>query len=145
MKTGSTVQRSRNTESDAERRRATQLATIPGIIKVDNVIVVDSAAKGTMVERTKAGAEKVADKTKEGLSKTGEVITDTWITGRVKAKFIGEDLLKDSDIDVATVDHVVTLRGTVMTNAGRARAAEQAKEVEGVQRVTNLLMTGPKN
>ena len=141
--------------TDAQRRRATQLATMRGIIKVDNELVVDSAAKGTLTERTKEGAgkvaektkegaEKVVEKTKEGLSKTGEVITDTWITGRVKSKFIGEDLLKDSDIDVETSAHVVTLRGTVMTNAGRLRAVEQAKEVEGVNRVVNLLMTGPK-
>ena len=51
-------------------------------------------------EKTKEGAEKVADKTKEGLSKTGEVITDSWITTRVHSKFVGEDLLKDSDINV---------------------------------------------
>ena len=152
--------------TDTQRRRATQLATIPGVLRVDNQIVVDPEAKGTLTARTKAGAEKVADKTKagaekvadktkdvaekvadktkEGLSKTGEVITDAWITTRVRSKFIGEDLLKNSDIDVDTANHVVTLRGTVMTAAGRARAVEQAKEVEGVKRVADFLMIGPK-
>ena len=96
------------------------------------------------VEKTKKGAEKVVDKTKEGLSKTGEVITDGWITTRVKSKFVGEDLLKDSDINVDTNDHVVTLKGTVMSAAARARAVEQAKEVEGVQKVVDLLTIGPK-
>ena len=90
-------------------------------------------------EKTKEGAEKVADKTKEGLSKTGEVITDSWITTRVHSKFVGEDLLKDSDINVDTKDHVVTLKGTVMSAAGRARAVAQAKEVEGVHRVVDQL------
>ncbi len=152
--------------TDAERRRATQLATIPGVLRVDNQIVVDPEAKGTLTARTKAGAEKVVDKTKagtekvvdktkagtekvvdktkEGLSKTGEVITDAWITTRVRSKFVGEDLLKDSNIDVDTADHVVTLRGTVMSAAGRARAVEQAKEVEGVKRVADFLMIGSK-
>lgn len=141
--------------TDTQRRRATQLATIPGVLRVDNQIVVDPEAKGTLTARTKAGAEKaadktkevagkVADKTKEGLSKTGDVITDAWITTRVKSKFIGEDLLKNSDIDVDTANHVVTLRGTVMTGAGRARAVEQAKKVEGVNRVADFLMIGPK-
>jgi osmotically-inducible protein OsmY len=152
--------------TEAERRRAAQLATIPGIARVDNQLVVDvSATRGTMGtlkektkegaektkdgaakvgEKTKEGAEKVVDKTKEGLSKTGEVITDAWITTRVKSKFIGEDLLKDSDINVDTSNHVVTLRGTVMSPAARARAVAQAKEVEGVHQVMDRLTIGPK-
>jgi osmotically-inducible protein OsmY len=141
--------------TEADRRKATQLATIRGITRVENQLLVDlNATKGTSgtlkstakegAEKTKEGAEKVAEKTKEGLSKTGEVITDGWITTRVHSKFVGEDLLKDSDISVDTKDHVVTLKGTVMSAAGRARAVEQAKDVEGVHRVIDELRTGPK-
>ena len=134
--------------TDSERAKAKQLATIKGIARVDNKIVVDPAAAhttiGTAGQKTKEGAEKVVDKTKEGLSKTGEVITDGWITTRVKSKFVGEDLLKDSDINVDTNDHVVTLKGTVMSAAARARAVAQAKEVEGVHKVVDLLTIGPK-
>lgn len=146
--------------TEADRRKATQLATVPGIARVENQLIVDlSAPTGTagvkaktkagaektkegaekVVDKTKAGAEKAVDKTKEGLSKTGEVITDAWITTRVKSKFVGEDLLKNSDINVDTADHVVTLKGTVMSAAGRARAVEQAKEVEGVHKVVDML------
>jgi len=95
-------------------------------------------------EKTKDVAGKAVDKTKEGLSKTGEVITDGWITTRVKSKFLDEGLLKGSDINVDTDNHVVTLRGTVMSAAARARAVEQAKEVEGVHKVVDLLTIGPK-
>jgi osmotically-inducible protein OsmY len=141
--------------TEADRRKATQLATVPGIARVENQLVIDAAAtrgtSGTMkskakegAEKTKDGAEKVVDKTKEGLSKTGEVITDAWITTRVHSKFVGEDLLKDSDINVDTKDHTVTLKGTVMSAAGRARAVEQAKEVEGVHQVIDRLTIGPK-
>ena len=153
--------------TEADRAKAATLANVKGIARVDNKLVVDlpGATKGTagtikdktkegaektkegaekVGEKTKKGAEKVVDKTKEGLSKTGEVITDAWITTRVKSKFVGEDLLKDSDINVDTKDHVVTLKGTVMSAAGRARAASQAKEVEGVHRVVNQLTVGPK-
>ena len=144
-------------QSQSERRKATQLATIAGIARVDNQIVVDPATKGTSgtvektkagaakaAEKTKEGAEKVGEKTKEGLSKTGEVITDAWITSRVHSKYVGEDLLKGSDINVDTKDHVVTLKGTVMSAAARSRAIEQAKEVEGVHRVVDQLTIGPK-
>jgi hyperosmotically inducible protein len=135
--------------TEAQRTRATQLATVPGVARVDNQLIVDAAAPkkgtmGTIEQKTKDGAETVADKTQEGVSKTGEVITDGWITTRVHSKFVDEDLLKGSDINVDTKDHVVTLRGTVTSAAGRARAVEQAKEVEGVHRVVDRLTIGPK-
>jgi osmotically-inducible protein OsmY len=155
--------------TEADRTKATQLATMKGIARVDNRIIVDLAAaagtKGTagtikektkegaektkegaekVADKTKEGAEKVVDKTKEGLSKTGEVITDAWIISRVKSKFVGEDLLKDSDINVDAKDHVVTLKGTVMSAAARSRAVSEAKEVEGVRRVVDQLTIGPK-
>ena len=90
------------------------------------------------------GAKVVADKTKDGLSKTGEVMTDGWITTRVNQRFVGEKLLKDSDINVDTSKHVVTLKGTVIGQAGRARAANVARRTEGVRRVVNRLTIGPK-
>jgi hyperosmotically inducible protein len=86
-----------------------------------------------------AGARTVAKKTKDGLSKTGEVMTDSWITSRVSARFVGEDLLKDSNINVDTDQHVVTLKGTVVSAAGRRRATSVAKGTEGVRRVVNQL------
>jgi hyperosmotically inducible protein len=148
--------------TEAARRKATQLATMTGVSRVDNQLVVDPAApknlKSTIGtagektkdgavkvgEKTKDGAVKVGEKTKEGLSKTGEAITDGWITSRVHSKFVGEDLLKGSDINVDTNDHVVTLKGTVTSQAARARAIAQAKEVEGVHRVVDQLTIGPK-
>jgi hyperosmotically inducible protein len=144
--------------SQAESDKAARLANVTGVTRVNNNLVVTKEVKGTAgkaVEKTKEGAEKVGEKTKEGaektydkskevLSKTGEVITDAWITSRVHSKFVGEDLLKDSDINVDTNEHIVTLRGTVMTPAAKARAVAQAREVEGVRRVVDQLTVGPK-
>jgi hyperosmotically inducible protein len=108
-----------------------------------------------VVDKTKEGAEKtkdavvkgtkvVAGKTKDGVSKTGEVMTDGWITTRVHARFVDEDMLKGSDISVDTSKHVVTLTGTVISSAGRARATSVARQTEGVRRVVNRLTLGPK-
>jgi len=114
-----------------------------------------TASPQSVAEKTIDGAEKAkdavvkgatvtADKTKEGLSKTGEVMTDEWITGRVHARFVDEDLLKGSDISVDTRKHVVTLKGTVTGKAGRAQATKVAKGTEGVHSVVNHLTIGPK-
>jgi len=96
------------------------------------------AAK-TTGEKTKDAASTVGDKTKDAASKTGEVITDAWITTKVKADFVNEDTLKGSDINVDTNNHVVTLKGTVKSAAGRARALEIAKTTKGVNRVVDQL------
>ena len=146
-----------------EKARATRIATINGVTEVRNDLVVDAAAvakSGTdkAIDATKQAGEKTAEvtkdvavatkdvavatakKTKEVVSTTGEVITDGWITTRVSAKFVDEPLLKDSNINVDTNDHVVTLKGTVMSSAGKTRAEAIAKGNEGVKRVVNQLV-----
>src|SRR5919198_4375504 len=54
---------------------------------------------GKVYDKTKEGSGKVYDKAKEGTKKAGEEVTDGYITTRVKGKFVGEDALKDSDIN----------------------------------------------
>jgi hyperosmotically inducible protein len=71
---------------------------------------------------------------------TGEVITDGWITTKVSAKFVDEKLLKGSSINVDTKDHAVTLKGTVGSDAAKARAVEIARNTDGVVRVVNQLV-----
>jgi hyperosmotically inducible periplasmic protein len=85
------------------------------------------------------GAKVVGGKTKDGVSKTGEVMTDGWITTRVNQRFVTEDTLKGSRINVDTSDHIVTLAGTVITSEGRAKAGVIARQTEGVRRVVNKL------
>jgi hyperosmotically inducible protein len=113
-------------------------------------------ASQTATEKTKDGAEKtkdavvkgtkvVVEKTKDGLSKSGEVMTDAWITTRVHERFVTEDLLKDSDISVDTDKHVVTLKGTVTGRAGRSKATTIARRTEGVRAVVNRLTIGSKH
>jgi hyperosmotically inducible periplasmic protein len=114
-----------------------------------------TASPQTVTEKTVDGAEKAkdavvkgttvaVDKTKEGVSKSGDVMTDEWITGRVHARFVDEDLLKGSNISVDTHKHVVTLKGTVTGQAGRTQATKVAKGTEGVHSVVNRLTIGPK-
>lgn len=114
------------------------LTLVPTTLTARQVV---EKSKDAVVQDTKI----VVDKTKDGLSKTGEVMTDAWITTRVHERFIGEDLLKGSDISVDTSHHVVTLRGTVTDSTGRARAARVAIRTEGVHRVVNHLTIGSKH
>ena len=112
----------------AQKAEAALLAKIDGVSNVQNDVVVDKDVDRSLADRAKAG-----------MTKTGEAITDGWITTKVKWFFVGEDLLKGSDINVDTNNHVVTLKGTVTSNAGRDRAIALAKRTSGVQRVVDQL------
>ena len=138
--------------SDADKAKAERLARVPGVTRVDNKLVAHehatSKVKGTageVGEKSKDSGGKVVDKTKEGASKTGEVVTDGWITTRIKTKFMGEESLRQSDIKVDTDNHVVTLSGTVPNALARAKAVAEAKKVEGVDRVVDKLKVMPKS
>jgi len=112
----------------AQKAEAERLAKVDGVTRVQNDITIDPNEDKT-----------VADRMKAGLTKTGEKITDAWITTKVKWFFIGEDALKDSDINVDTKDNVVTLKGTVKSAAGKARAVALAKNTDGVKNVVDQL------
>jgi hyperosmotically inducible protein len=90
-------------------------------------------------EKTREVVTDATDKGKQVLSKTGEAITDEWITTKVKAKFADEKLLKYEDIQVDTKDRVVTLKGTAATDAEKKRAVTIADGTEGVVRVVDEL------
>jgi osmotically-inducible protein OsmY len=92
------------------------------------------------VGKAEEGVGKAADKTSDAVGTVGDKMSDLSVTTRVKAGFSGEKLLQDSAIDVDTKDHVVTLRGTVASNAAKARAEAIAAGTEGVTSVVNQLV-----
>jgi osmotically-inducible protein OsmY len=112
----------------AQKAEAERLAKVTGVTHVQNDIKVDPTED-----------KSVADRMKAGLNKTGEKITDAWITTKVKWFFMGEDALKGSDINVDTKDNVVTLKGTVRSAAGKARAVALANHTDGVKKVVDQL------
>jgi len=71
----------------------------------------------------------------------GAAITDTAITAGVKAKLMGEDSLRKSDVSVTTTNGVVTLNGSTSSSHARSVVEMQAKSVDGVKSVDNNLST----
>lgn len=74
---------------------------------------------------------------------TGGTFADGWITMKIHSQFVPEDALEDSDIDVDTTNGIVTLSGTVATEAGRTRAVAIAKATDGVKSVHDKLKVMP--
>ncbi len=62
-------------------------------------------------------------------------ITDTWITTKVKSELATTDGVKSMDIDVTTVNGVVTLTGVLDTDIAVDKAVAAAKSIKGVTSV----------
>ena len=70
-------------------------------------------------------------------------IKDGWLVMKVHSEMVDEDVLNGSDIDVDVKDGVVTLQGTVTSDAARARALEVARKNDGVKSVVDQLKIAP--
>jgi hyperosmotically inducible periplasmic protein len=68
---------------------------------------------------------------------------DTWLTMRTKISLMTTEGLDTSDLNVDTVQGVVTLHGKVATNGEKARAEATARRVDGIKDVKNLLQVVP--
>jgi len=68
-------------------------------------------------------------------------VEDSWITTKVKADMIGSSGVPGSDISVTTVNGVVSLKGTVASQAEHDKAVATAKAIKGVSRVDAKALT----
>ena len=70
-------------------------------------------------------------------------IKDGWLVMKIHSEFVDEDILSGSNIDVDVKNGMVTLQGTVPSEAARARAIQSAKNNDGVKGVTDQLRIAP--
>ena len=142
-------------QTSSRKATAERAAKVNGVTRVDNQLVVEpKKGKGlddkvvdatkTVAKKTEEGAKVVGEKTKDAAVATGANINDATINTKIHAKMVDEVSLKGSDVNVDVNNHVVTLKGTVASAAGKARAEEIARTTDGVRSVTNLLVIAAK-
>ncbi len=84
------------------------------------------------------GAE-IGSKATEAATVAQAALADGSITAKIKAKMTLDDTVQASNIHVDYNAGVVTLTGTVSTNAERKRAVDLARETRGVKSVRDQL------
>jgi len=134
-------------QSGAERNQAVAKAkTTDGVKQVVDKLSLAQAEKpipstppdknpksaSENAEQVKAHARSVADR-------VGKEVSDTWITTKVQAMYFLDRDVKGMNIDIATKGGVVTLTGTVTTEATRQKAIADARSIEGVNQVIDKL------
>jgi hyperosmotically inducible protein len=105
-----------------------------------NTLLVAGLTTGLVIGSAQALAddEPMPQAHSDGI---GAAISDTAITGKVKAKLMGDDGLKSSKIHVTTTNGIVTLKGSAASSDAKSLAEERAKAVEGVKGVDYELKT----
>ena len=109
------------------------------VLLAATVTFAQASGPQTAKQEVKQEAKEAKQETKAAARSTGNAIKDSWITMKVHSQFVPEDALENSDIDVDTRAGVVTLNGTVASEAGRARAIAIAKTTDGVKSVNDRL------
>ena len=85
-----------------------------------------------------AGATDAPQPHSDGI---GAAASDTLITAKVKAHFVDDGRLKNSDVDVTTTNGVVTLTGSAASSDAKSAAESVASSVSGVKSVDDQLKT----
>jgi hyperosmotically inducible protein len=68
---------------------------------------------------------------------------DAWLTMKTKIALMTTEGVSTSDLNVDTVQGIVTLHGKVPTEGEKAKAEATARRIDGVQDVKNLLQVVP--
>ena len=69
---------------------------------------------------------------------------DAWITMKAKIALLTADGVDSSDLNVDTVNGVVTLHGKVHSEQAKAKAESIATSIDGVKQVKNVLQVVPE-
>lgn len=87
----------------------------------------------------KQGASEMAQGAKEAASSVGQAASDSAITAKVKGNLAANQGLSSFSIHVSTSGGVVTLTGTVDSEAAKQLAGQVAAKTGGVRVVINKL------
>jgi len=124
--------------------------TTNGVVTLTGTVSTAAGrSRAVAIAKATDGVKSVNDKlrvvppaaAKPGVGqKTGRAVNDGWIKSKIYSQFLADwKTLEDSDIDIDVSSGVVTLKGTVKTDAAKTRAEAIAKGTDGVKDVKNNL------
>jgi osmotically-inducible protein OsmY len=144
--------------ANASENRATLSGTVPSeALRTRAIDLAHSAKSGLTLdvkidvkppdvarnEWTEEYSQTAAKRARDSGDSVSDTLDDTWIHTKIVGKLIGDTSVSERKINVDVDKKVVTLRGTVSTQAEKTEAAKIAQETEGVVRVVNQLKVGP--
>lgn len=125
------------------RTRALEAAksAYAGVVITDKIDVEPG-----MVERENFDEDMAREARERAATATdsiGDSLDDAWIHTKVRSRLLTEGEFPGGSLNVDVKDNVVTLRGTVATQAEKTKAGEIAKSTGNVKSVRNQLVVKP--
>jgi osmotically-inducible protein OsmY len=108
--------------AEAKELAGSLASNTDGVTEVNNLISLSAS-------------DPSAPKVQPGATNAGEVISDLWITSKVKSSLIYSRNLDGLNIKVDTKDGMVSLNGVVANYAEKQLAVEIARNIRGVRGV----------
>jgi hyperosmotically inducible protein len=118
-------------------KRLTRAAACAGIVAL--------AWSGPLIAQDKPAQKPdetkivIRDDTTPKVKKATKAVTDASITTAVKTRLMKDKVARGTSIDVDTKEGVVTISGTVPTEADKIRIGNLVRHTSGVKRVENNL------
>jgi hyperosmotically inducible protein len=110
--------------------------------KVDRGIATTERATERAADKTGQAMENAGQEIEAGAERAADATSDAAMTAAVKAALIAAPDLSALAIDVDTSNSVVTLNGTVKSEAQKSQAVDAAAKVNGVKSVVSNLTVG---
>jgi len=90
-------------------------------------------------EKARETGAKIGETVATGAARAEQVLSEGALTAKIKSKMALDDTVKALSIDIDTKGTVVTLSGTVNSEAVRTKALQLARETAGVTAVVDRL------
>jgi len=104
-----------------------------------------AVALGLGLSDANAATADAAGSAPTATQKTERVVSDTWITTKVKSEILKSSLAKGFDVKVTTLHGIVTLKGSLTSSDVIDQVKAIAANVKGVQSVdTSTLVVAAK-
>ena len=95
-------------------------------------------------QRVRETGTEIAEGARAAGARVAEVVEDGALTAKIKSKMALDDHVKARDIDVDTSDGLITLTGTLQSEAEHERAVQLTLETQGVRTIIDALVVSDK-
>jgi len=113
--------------------QVTLIGHLPTTSHIERAIFISKQVKGVV---------QVHNKLETGKPKMRTMMSDTWITTRIKRQFWNDNIVSGYKIKVNTVNGKVYLQGIVNKLVERQRAKDIARKTPGVTAVIDMMRPG---
>lgn len=125
--------------------RKIDVDTVEGVVTLSGVVRTRAEADyAVKIASMVSGVKRVTDNLQVGSRSAGQLLDDSVLANKIKAKFVGEAGIRSLNIDVDVYRGVVTLTGIVGSEVEKKKAIDIAKVTAGTVRVVdNMTVKAP--